>query len=467
MKTKEGILSRAFPGWGVRRERHKFEIKRLQAASAVMEAMPEWVQDEDEKVWIKSLTGESAYSEQDLRNMHDEANKMYLTNPSARGLIDAMIRFIIGKQCKTVPADEAAKEYWALFVKKNNFDRRKKEILKRVFRDGEVFIRFFKAKGPMGVTTTDNVPLMRFIDANEITDTENVYTYGIQTDPDDVETPINYFRRFTKGNTEVNETIPASDIIHFKIMCDSNEKRGYSWLIGIAPFLKHYNRWLLDRIHLNHLRNLFNLIIKPSGVPAATFAAEMPNATTQGKSGDTINKKLPKSGTAVITRGTDYEFKNLNLNATDTAADGRHIERMVCKATLLVEGVVTGDYSNQNYASSLVAEAPMVKTIEEWQDEFGGLFELIFLWVLNYGKRNAGIAESVSEEVVTNFASMVHRDLNNDTIAYQMHKQNRWASDRTLAALLGYDYDAEQEQIDIEITKEKDRIRNEEGDEFT
>jgi len=467
------MLESVFPAWTAKREQAKYLASVYKKAAGLIESTPEFAQDEDEGDWTLLAGNKDSYSEADLDTLREQARKLYYKDPGARGLIGSMVGFILGRNASVAATDEDAQAYWDAWCndKQNKFDRRSKELVRRLLRDGEFFLRLFKANGQINYeygeegkkqSKTADYLAVRFIDPEEIKDKSNTHSYGIETDPDDVETVLKYHRCFFKNNIEDTEEIDAEEIVHGKILCDSNEKRGKSFFIGIAKYLKNYQLWLDDRIRLNRIRNFFHLVIKPEGA----FSAEALKAKFKDESttaaGRTPNKKMPKPGSAIVAKGVDYEFKNLNINATDTKDDGRNIERMICKGTQLVEGVVTGDYSNQNYASALVAESPMVKAIEDWQDVIGDYIKEIFKKIVRFGKTAGAIPEAASEECSVNFDSMVHRDLEKDTTAYQIHRQNGWASDKTISAKLGYDYEDEQAQIDIEGEKEKNRAQADE-----
>ena len=471
------MLQEIFPIWSAKRQEAKYLATIYKKASAMIEATPEFARDEDEGDWKVLGYPKDSYTETDLDDMRTYARKMYHTDPGARGLIDSMVGFILGKNAAVMTEDEDAQAYWDAWCadKQNRFDRRSKELVRRLLRDGEFFLRFFKAAGQLNYeygdeekkqTKTAEYMTIRFIDPEEIKDKSNTHSYGIETDADDVETPLKYYRCFIKNNVEETDVIDADEIIHGKILCDSNEKRGKSFLIGIAKYLKNYQIWLDDRITLNRIRSFFHFIIKPTGeLSAAGLKAKFQDESTTA-TGTTASKKMPKPGTAIVAKGVDYEFKNLNINAPDTKDDGRNIERMICKGTQLVEGVVTGDYSNQNFASALVAESPMVKAIENWQDIIGDYIKEIYQKVIQFGKKTNAVPASASEDCSVNFATMIHRDLQADTTAYQIHKMNGWASDKTISTKLGYEYEEEQQQIDKESEKAIARIQQEEP-EFT
>lgn len=453
------MLDKLFPTWAAHRSYSKYLATVYEKAGNLIEGTPEFARDEDEGDWTMLYEGRESYSEEDLNTLRGQARKMCDINPAAFGLIEAMVGFILGKNATISAEDPDIQDYWDGWVRATKFDMRSKELVRRLLRDGEFFLRFFKGAKEMKYKTgkekveekTAKYPVIRFIDPEEIKDSTNTHSYGIETLPDDVETAVNFIRCFMKEGTEATETIPAEEVIQGKIRCDSNEKRGKSFLLGLAKYITQYATWLDDRVRLNRIRSIFHFVMTPKGnfTPAqlkAKFQDEDTTATSL-----TPSKKMPKPGSFIIGKGADYKFESLDLNAADTATDGRNIERMICKGTGLMEGVVTGDFSNQNYASSLVAESPMVKAIENWQDIVGDLIQQIFTKVVRFGKANNAIGKSASEECAVNFATLVHRELDRDTNAYQVHKQNSWASDKTISTKLGYDYDAEQEQIEQEL----------------
>lgn len=450
------MLERLFPRLAAARQRRLAEFHRLSTLNAMLEGMPSWVSEPEEDQWTTVTPDKDYYSEDELRTLREQAAKLYYVSPAARGLVDVMVLFIMGRHASMAAEDEKAQRYWDEWAKANRWDDRARELIRRTFRSGEFFLRFFEPAG-----RADRYGTVRFVDPSEVTDHRNRHSYGIETDPEDVEKVLRYHRTFTHENgTQEHEVIDADDMVHEKVLVDSNVKRGVSWLIGMAKYVRAYEQWLDDRRYLNRIRTIFNLVMKPEGpmTPAALKAKFQDESRTP--SGRTPSKRLPKRGSVLLAQGVDYEFKSLDLNASDTKDDGRAIERMISKATQLVEGVVTGDYSNQNYASSLVAESPMVKMVESWQDFFDGVFGRVFAKVIERAKNRGQLNEKVETQCSCNFATLVHRDLDKDTNAYQVHRQNEWASDKTISTKLGYDYDVEQEQIAKEDAGKEKKARS-------
>ncbi len=480
-----------FEKWKAKRLRNKIEVKRLESMLEVLESTSNRVRDDDTADnWRILQGGKAYYTEPEMKEMQGAASKHYYTNPIAYGVIETMINFIIGESMTITPCDEAqeVKDYWQEFYELNNLDMRIKELVRRAFRDGESFLRFFE-------NFDNKPPFIRFVNPTEIVDWTGMNTYGIQTDPDDIEKVIKYYREWqlytSLNKTEIQrETIEADDIIHTKIKVDSDVKRGVSFFVGIAPYLTKYQRWLDDRIELNRLRTIFNVVANikaPTG--AANVKAMFPDISPTDDTGvnDRLRKEAPKSGSVLFAKGVEWDLKNLNIQAQDAKADGRAILLMVTAGTNLAEYVVTGDTSNANYASTMVSESPMVKTFESWQDFFGKTIQQIYSKVIEGGIKNGAIKERSTKTIKeydpetktetertepcdtdltcqVDFPVLIHRDIKSETESLVLQVNEGWASNRTASSKLGYDYDEEQRQLEKESAEGESQV-NQEGDE--
>jgi len=483
------ILETIAPAFSARRAAARFEAARYQAAISMLESIPAFAQDTDEGTWdIVGSAGKTPadYTEYDYRSMRVSARKMYYTDPGARGIIESAINYVIGKDCTITAKDEAqeVQEYWDGWVGFNKWDLRTKEFFRRLLRDGEVFLRKFL---PVGNGLYESV---RFVDPAEIENPNGIngwgiHRFGIECDPDDIETPVFYYRKYTKNNTDQWEQIPANEIVHVKIMVDSDVKRGMSFLIGISEYLTKYKSWLNDRIMLNKIRHLFNLVAKPQGAASASaLKNQFTDVTGKTPVGGTAKKKMPKSGSVLIAKGVDWEYQSLNINATDTKDDGRAIELMVSKGTCFPEYITRGDASNANYASTSVSESPFIKAMEAWQDIIEKPFQQIYKETIEFAigkgilpdkstKTRTSIIdgkEVVESEVVPtdtgctiNFPTLVHRDVEKETKALVLQKNERVISKDTMAARLGYDYPEEKAKIDKEDRETDERIKTNYG----
>ena len=424
--------------------------------------------DPDESSWNLLAEQKEYYTEMELQGIREQAKKLFYTNGLARGMLRIINNYVVGKSCFVTPVDldEKVVGYWNNFSIQNKLDFKIKEILERILRDGEMFLRFFKPEN------TSNPHLIRFIDPKEIKDLTGKWSYGIETDPDDVETVISYHRSYSINGVQKTEIIPADEIIHFKINVDSNEKRGVSFFVGIAKYIVHYSNWLNDRIHLNKIRGMFALVGSPNKSSITSTKDLFEDATNSQKSSydSDFKKKAPKSGSAIFTKGIDWDFKAPNLQAGDTQHDGRAILLMIAASTGgLPEYMVTGDASNSNYASTLVSEAPGIKLFESFQDILEKVIFEMFDKVIERGiktqtlpekteqtKINPKTLQEVKEILPTlttckiNFQILIHRDLLEVTKALSLQVETGVCSKKQMTEELGRDF----EQTQLEIAKE-------------
>ena len=444
---------------------------------SMVESMPSFAKDPDEGLW--SVVGDNydEYSEKDILTLRKQAQTIYYTSPLARGVINTLVNFVIGANFKIVPVDEDEKiqAYWDEFWIKNKMDMRVKEFVTRTLRDGENFLRYFD-------DTKDKPPFVRFIRPSQIADASNKHSFGIETDPNDIEKIIRYFREYTNTNgQQASEVIEAKDMMHTKILVDSDVKRGLSFLIGIIKYIKDYTDWLNDRKHLNKIRTIFNLIAKPTGASTVgNFANGFVDSTIKSTSGgsQSFNKKLPKSGSLIGSKGVEYDFKNLNLNAADTAHDGRSMLLMIVAGTNLAEYMVTGDNSNNNYASAMISEAPAVKAFESWQDFFShpfkDMYRKVIMDAVESGTLPSSYEKTISEwdidkrksiekketVIVTGkceiiYPVLIHRDIEKETKSLALQNEMNVTSKKTISAELGREYEIEQKQLIQEAQEEE------------
>jgi hypothetical protein len=526
--------------FGRLRLKRQIETERLQAALAqeisqrrvnehiralttslcnpIQEGLPDWAKDRDETSW-QMTQGQRIphlYTEEDLREMQRRALELSL-RPGGRAIIGTLENFVIGQESIIRCDDEnpAVQEYWDEWYRVSNWDMKDKESFRRYIRDGEVFNRFFlpKSNTPIGTNQYAHI-LTRFIEPLEIEnfDGDINSTYGIQTDPDDIETIIAFLRRHIRqDSTELRERIDPRDMVFFKIGSDSNMKRGITHLVGAAEYIVKYEHWLEDRIKLNRIRHLYGLFAKVDNpATSLTTLADKINNDTTGKTaaGEGTPKKALRSPSVMLQRGIEWEYKNLQINAQDTKEDGRAIQLQVAAAVRLAEYVVRADASNSNYASTMVSESPMVKEFEALRDLHTRYTNLVTQKVLGYAVRTGqlpatstktttteqakrakelvyecrhklndhhkGLAESVIKAlvektepiptqttVIREYPPLIHRDIKTESEAIAIQIMNKLVSRRTASNKLGYDFDQEQELMtqddDDQFARDKER----------
>lgn len=418
--------------------------------------------------------------EDNSKELRKQAIRFYYRNCHARGIISNYVNYIIGNGANIKPLDnnEDIIKYWDNFIENNKFKRKKqRELATRTYREGEFFLRLF------GLGTED--VKARFIDPDKVEDVSKTYTHGIQTEPKDVETPINYYTKTSEN--EHDEIIPAKEIVHGTIFVDSNVKRGRSVLEVALPKFKKYDGWLEDRIVLNKIRASVALIKKIDG-DSADLQTIVDNTKSTRNTTETNRTKVPKRGSIFTANpGVDYKFLSPQLDAKDVKEDGRNILLTIAVAMVMTESMITGDASNANYASSMVAESPVLKSFLAWQGEFEDFFKEIYATVMK-SALEAGLIpekyeveiESIDEETglrktekktvdttlkcSVEFNEIVKRDFKELVDGYSILKAEGILSDDTFADK--FDLDIDEETKKQKIRDLKTRKSEEDRDKF-
>ena len=326
---------------------------------------------------------------------------MYYRNPWARNIIDITTNFIAGSGFSYQAEDnnEKVQEFIDNFWNDpdNRLTLKLSEMVNRVLRDGEIFIRYFKHK--------NGKVILRFIDPDEI--------YSVNVDKNDRERVLFYRYYVTSHIDDENNTvdgidkeIPAKDMQHIKINVDSDVKRGRSILEPALKPLKYYEDWLFGRVVINRMKSsIFLEEIIDRGSPSDV--ATLKNAQTQRENitSRTVYK-LPRYGTKVI-HGSNitYKWSDPNIKADDTKEDGRQIRLSIAAAVGIPEHIVTSDASNNNYSSILLSQVPYIRKIQAWQEMFGYSLKEMFQQVVCHGI-DVGVIPRSSKESKLNEKSI-------------------------------------------------------------
>lgn len=376
--------------------REEVEAKGIQEAARVISEASDLVVDRpDGNGWTRR------YSVNDWEKGHLQTNQLEVVRKArefdrwdahAHGLLNIMVYYIMGKGLALQPkSDDPLIWYiWREFftADRNKMKLKQFELVRRVFRDGEIFLRKF-TKDDSGKATGKTT--VRFLDpllirdpsltGNESKDDPNAsIKNGVQTDPEDIENVISY-TLMDRVDRNKCETIPAAEVIHVKINADSDQKRGEPALQTLLRYFRHYEQWLENRIILNKMRTAIVMIKKITGTPTevSNMAATLPIAQRQRPS---ETKKVNFRGGTVITAGPGVEYQMMapNIQASDVKEDGRNII-LAMAAGMNTPEYIFGDASNANYASTMIAESPFVKMIQYFQvffeDFWGQLFKAV------------------------------------------------------------------------------------------
>jgi hypothetical protein len=275
------------------------------------------------------------------------------------------------------------------------------EALRRAYRDGEFFIAAFKSKkGIASVRFVEPEYVLEPTDSKALEQQEGLccddepinWNFGIATAHDDVQTVYGYHVQWPGMNCN-GDFFPTSRMVHCKMGVDSTIKRGISDYYSVVEYLN-------DGAKL--LRNTTKGAAILAAIAAITEHApgvskDAVESLVSGSSFKTIQKTGGTSSSAKTRRIIKYEpgsimhspngqkmspgpLSNNSMGETCMAIE-QGVLRIVGSRWCMPEYMVSGDASNANYASTLVAESPFVKYCERMQQFFSWTFEEV-LWLV-------------------------------------------------------------------------------------
>lgn len=401
--------------------------------------------DEDEWVNIDNLQDRNL-DQATLTEQRKLSRLACLWNPHARNVIRNFVIFIVGKGFQYTPYKKGSsivdpqliqqiKVIWDTFETKNNWPIRTKEIVRRFYRDGEVFLRYFSTEKTLSV---------RFIDPDVVFDPSGQVSWGIETDPQDVETPTKYIVSID-GTTSTN--IPAEEIQHIKAE-DSDVKRGIPFLLPVLKRLRQYDAWIQDRITLNKIRSSIALIRKWNAGPSTIKSFADANATrtdieTHSEGQGQHRRQRFKPGSVIdVPKGAEYQYLSPDVQAADVRYDGRSIILSIAAGVGQPEYMVNADASNANYSSTMVAESPAVRSFEDGQEIFS--VELMKVWrrTIQHAVQIGELPqEALQYDVVVTGLPLIARNHLQETQANQILFESKILSPQSWAAKEGINYE--------------------------
>lgn len=361
----------------VRKLRNEVEQHVLEEALRLAEPDADTQHD----VWnlLQSMRAEGE-TPQTRKEIVQQCRIMQKTNSHVRGLIRTYVKYICRGGFQFDAMNEAEGRRFAQWNEANNWVARQKQIVARTIRDGECMVWW--QVGNSGLVA-------RFIDPlkinNNHANTPKEAIDGIVADPEDSERALDLYH-------EDYGQIKASDVSWYRSDDDLGCTRAWPWFFILASNAKLYAAWLNDRIRLNRLRTAVAMIRKHPRASASQIKAWLESQkNTQSETTDTrsdnawLSQERWHGAQIFDLKGEeDIDFKSPNLGAGDAQQDGRALLLTLPAATGLAEYMTTGDAGNNNYASSLVAEAPAVAEFEDWQLYFASQFKLDWYRVQEY-----------------------------------------------------------------------------------
>jgi capsid protein len=333
------------------------------------------------------------------------------------------------------------------FVQENRWQQRQQEIVRRLDRDGEAFLRFFV--DPSGMTRS------RFIEPDQVVTPAGLAgdpsaSFGIQTDREDVESVLGYY---VEG-----EFIDDGDVQHRRANVDFNVKRGIPLYTPVRKNLRRAERLLRNMSIVAEIQSAIALIRKHRGASRSGIEQFVATNSVGGVSDPGSNqartRHFSQYGPGTILdapAGMEYDFPARNLDASSFVAVLQAELRAIAARLVMPEFMFTSDASNSNYASTLVAEGPAVKMFERLQ---AGMIEhdRAVMWrvienAVKAGALPANLAETVQLQITP--PSLHVRDQLQQAQVDRIAFNHGVLSTQTWSQHLGLDYAQEQKNLAV------------------
>lgn len=340
----------------------------------VMRLVVSLVEDEvSMRVSAAADKGEGRTSVDDLDTSDHEqlvkaSRRAYYKNPLARNAVEALRLFVCGGGWSVLAFDQDpdTQAFIDDYGRRNKMRRRINEACRRLLRDGGVAIRRLPRIRGNALRFMD---IMRFkpnFDPSDLRSDSLAYSTGIVTDPDDIETIIEYWYD-TDGDGRGDLRIEPDEIYYVKLFADSDMLSGRPLVEPVLRRLGQYEQWVDQRALLNRLRS--SIYLKRTVRGSAAMVTQAVSKTVMSeRTGRTDLAKMPAPGTILTTTdNVDYELMSANLEARDAVEDGRRIVLDVSAGLGMPLPLLTGDVSETTYAGLLVAESPFVRRAQDCQ----------------------------------------------------------------------------------------------------
>ncbi len=356
---------------------------------------------------ITGLTGrkEGAFfpffrSEMELQILRDISRAIYTTNNHARGMTRGLRSYTIRKGYKATIVDKdnkdpvlqaKAQRVLDRFIAKNRWYARQQEFFTRSVRDGEALLRIFAGE------SGDRIPAVRFVWPEQIKQPQGstsdlTWSYGVHTDPNDIETVHGYAVHALDGSPNFEE-VSAADIVHFKRNVDSGVKRGIpDFVWGMKDALEQAGKLERNLGHGSAIQSAIAYIIQYAfGTRGEIEQAAMDNEDyKEGRPYPTNNTRSVQQFEPgmIVHTSKNEQF----VESPYSAGVAGHIEvvKLLLRSAQSLwnapSWLGSSDASDMGaYTSSLVAESPFVMGVETEQDDYAAVFLKVLTRVIEYG----------------------------------------------------------------------------------
>jgi Phage portal protein, lambda family len=411
-------------------------------------------------------------TEQDLARIRGAARQLSSLTAVSVGALDGLANYVLaGGFTFTVQSEfeqpqlvTAAQRVIDEFLDRNDFsgglDR---ELHHRSREDGEAFVALFPdRRGVVRARLIEPEQIVQPANAAPIEDwlgigdaIDSSWSFGVHTLRGVTDDPLGYHVIFDAGGTEW-DYLPAERVQHIKRNAPRNAKRGVSDFRAIQGDLEREAKLRQNTIEGAALQAAVAWILQaPPGTARGQMAMDL-FAKTERPSPNgmrTENVVHYPAGT-VLRPSAGLEYKPGPMGADrnpNFVLVAQYVLRSIGVRWNMPEYLISGDASNANYASALVAESPFVKAREADQQFYRRHWHELIWKVLNLAWRagrfeKLGLAWETLEQLIdvkVDAPAVATRDPLQFARTQETQIRIGILSRRTAAAQAGLDYDAE------------------------
>jgi capsid protein len=399
-----------------------------------------------------------AVTEQALRELRTQCRGLAATNEFAINGHENRVSYIVGPGhsyraaiCKGMDASQdVAMQVQKLldrFQEENRWQLRQQEIVRRIDRDGEAFLRYF--------VDAEGMTRIRFIEPDQVVTPTGLASdpsasFGIQTDAQDVENVIGYY---VDG-----EFIEADDVQHRRANVDFNVKRGLPLYAPVRKNLRRAERLLRNMSVVAEIQSAIALIRKHRGASRNGIEQFVADNSVAGvsdpghNSGRTRHYSQYGPGTILdAPAGMEYDFPARGLDASSFVTVLQAELRAIAARLVMPEFMFTSDASNANFASTMVAEGPAMKMFERLQmsmiEQDRAVMGRVVDNAIAAGTLPADVRNVVHIQIIP--PSLHVRDQLQQAQVDRIAFNHGVLSPQTWSQHLGLDYDQEQKNLTV------------------
>lgn len=336
------------------------------------------------------------------------------------------------------------------FCERVGWQFRQEEIQRRLDRDGEAFLRFFRVQ--------DGRLDVRFIEPERIgtppAANNSMVRCGVEHAPGDVEQVLAYWHQLDPTRPDRFERIEGADIQHRRAGVDSTWPRGLPLSEGIADNLRRSWKLLRNITTVAGIQAAIAIVRKHQRATGGTvqeYAARAAQQNNPGTGTATEDyQRFPPGAIVDTPTGIEYDFPAGGIDVSKFTAGVQAELRAIASALVMPEFMLTADASNANYSSTMVSEGPSVKHFERLQSSTIWADCEVMRRVLEEAERAGRLPEGLHRMVIIDGEAPATQARNRlaDAQADEIHVRNGAMSPQTMAARDGRDWTQEGELMD-------------------